>query len=118
MELYDEEFPNCCGITVICDFERMPAGKSKDAIETRKEYREHLDDMLGAMGDVSGRLLLVSLTDYQYRGGWKKALKERGFKPLFRFKNSNTGNFVTLLGRGVNVPENTKKPPKQKAIWG
>ncbi len=107
----------CCGISHIHDFYGAPTGNNDAARldELLAKFQNH-----GA-ADEAGRiargyreprkgLIVVSLTDGQMRGGWAPILKERGFRLVTRFLNSNSGNHVNVLHktygntRGVHRP--------------
>ena len=77
----------CCGIRHLSDFP-VPYGGvvSADQIEQlRRDIRRV----------PSGRAVEVVLTDDQSRD-WAPILTAFGFTPVYRFRNSNTGNLLTV----------------------
>lgn len=77
-----EGFPNCCGIDVIHSF-----GCDDEGEETK------LSELLSN----TARCTLIALGDYQLDKKRRALIKKKGFVKLFRFKNDNSGNFVTVF---------------------
>lgn len=73
----------CCGIRHITGFGYKDANSIKE-----------LDWCIKSV--LANRLMEVTLTDSQLKVWWPE-LKKRGFKQKTRFRNSNSGNHVTVL---------------------
>lgn len=110
MYLETDEFPGCCGIDIIYDFEDLES----HALDP-DERKSQIESFLGELPDEKGdRLYLVALTDQQLSTGWRGVLRKKGFRQYVRFINKNTGNYVTLFGFTRSRP---KAKAKAKAMW-
>lgn len=123
---YDHHGGECCGVSHVFNFAnagfRATAGDKRRwldrQIEAAVNYRrqDNLDENQNT-GEFTvqmwgrgkfGHLIEVCLTDNQMME-WAPILKEKGFRIAQRFKNDNSGNYVTLLTYVTKRP--AKKAP-------
>jgi hypothetical protein len=65
---------------------------------TNKEYNDRqIASFKDSLPKRGGTCIEVALTDQQMSSGWAKVLKKAGFKLCHRFRNSNSGNYVSVL---------------------
>ena len=96
--MYLEEFPNCCGISVITDLNSV-GNQAEPTYDGNGEPVEPtiLQELRASISAV-GRVLKLATTNSDQRDAIK-ALKKTGFKKLKRFRNPNSGNFVTIWSK-------------------
>jgi hypothetical protein len=91
---YLNEFPGCCGISVIEGFEDIDYTEE----ELKHNLQEHRDEYRG--------LILVALADYQIKDFGPFMTKNK-FKPLMKFRNPRHNSMITLYA---------KKTPRKRMV--
>ena len=98
--LGQEEFPSCCGIDVITDFDMDPSPLRKDNIDRDIERKLSKDcNHFGDNGpDGANSVMLITLNDIQKKH-YDKILKKHGFRVLMAdCYHPGHGSYITIYG--------------------
>jgi hypothetical protein len=111
----DEHGGGCCGMMHIYAFENGPRPYLLRLLDTQmRDWVE--ENYASAAGEKTFNVLLEAvLTDDQMANGWAPELKQRGWKLVTRFFNSNSGNYCNVLHYTPHEPRGRNRTPRPYA---
>src|SRR5688500_7758877 len=93
---------SCCGVSHLSRFGATPT--DEEIARMDQLIQQKLDNLYarnqhrpGEPENKTNHLFDICMTDDQLRVGWDRTLKQKGFRLVSRFFNSNSGNFVNVL---------------------
>ncbi len=116
-QLKYSEYPDCCGIDVLCNF---PLNSEDDdwnywselSVEERETLKKGiLQDLKDSIKDQGQGMLQVVLNSWQNRK-FGALVRQSGYKLKTSFLNPNSGNKCYFYLRLINQPSKGKKVKK------